>query len=132
MAVPGIPGMRLPPKDRLPPVSNPPPHELSPGDVHASYGGARFTGPAWVFVALLVAALVAGNVYFASRRPPEDPAGIARAVRDQMAAQSEQMRKLEEALTHRLDGVETKIDRLQDSQDRVRERVSAIENRPRQ
>jgi len=132
MAVPGIPGMRLPPREHRPPVSNPPPRELadSLGDgVHASYGKARFSGPAWAFVAVLVAALIGGNIYFASRRQPEDPTGIAHDVREQLARQTEEIRKLEEALTHRIDGIETKVDRLQDSQDRVRERVSTIENR---
>lgn len=123
---PGIPGLPLPHKHR-PAPSNPLPHEL--GTVDASYGRASFRGPAWVFVLLLVAVLIAGNVYFASRRPPEDPSGVVHDVREQMSTQTEAMRKLEQLLTHRLDGLETKVDRLQDSQDRVRERVTALENR---
>lgn len=121
--------MRLPPKQVRPPFSNQPPREAMPsGEVSAAYGKAHFTGPAWVFVALLIFGLVGTIVYLATRQT-EDPSGMARDVRNQLASETEAMRELREALTHRLDGLETKVDRLQDSQDRVRERVTTLENR---
>jgi hypothetical protein len=132
--VPGIPGMRLPPKEHRPPVSNPPPREIADsltGDVHASYGAARFKGPAWVFLALLVAALIGGNIYFASRRQPEDPTGIAHDVRAELYAQTEEVRKLGASLTDRIDKLDTRLGRIEDSEDRLRQRVKAVEENPR-
>lgn len=125
--VPGIPGMRLPPKETRPPFSNPPPREIVVSEVRASYGKASFTGPGWAFIALLIFGLLATIVYLASRRQPEDPTGIAHDVRGELSLQTEEMRKLRTSLTDRIDKLDTKVDRLQDSQDRVRERVTTVE-----
>jgi hypothetical protein len=76
-------------------------------------------------VALALIASVGGAITsWVSKPNAGDPAQIAKAIRDDMAAQKQEAAVQNAAILKRLDGVETKVDRLQDSQDRLRERFN--------
>jgi len=76
-------------------------------------------------VALALIACVGGAVTAWINKPAaEDPTPALKAVRDEMAALRAELTTQNAASVHRLDGLETKVDRLQDSQDRLRERFN--------
>lgn len=127
--VPGIPGLKLPPERRPEPVNPPPPESIPPlpsvevGTVTVARGRWALTMPSVVALALI--ASVGGFATAWLNKPaPGDPSAIAKAIRDEMAAQKQESATQSAAILKRLDGVETKVDRLQDSQDRLRERVN--------
>lgn len=112
--------MRLPPREQRPPFSNPPPQRESlTSEVTASYGQARFTGPGWVFLALLVLASLLTNIYLASKRPePVLPPGML--TKDQFDGS---MRERDERLNRRLDAMETDISYLRVTTRLVQDRL---------
>lgn len=71
-------GMPAPPRESRPQFSRPPPPELEEGErpsmvefqreVKARLGRAQFSGPAWVFVLVLIVGLLVANVYFSAKR----------------------------------------------------------------
>ena len=128
--VPGIPGLRLPP-ERRPEPTNPPPPESEPpafpvverGTVSVGHGKWAMTMPSVVALALI--ASVGGFATAWLNKPNAgDPAQIAKAIRDEMAKMKEDRAIVDAVIIKRLDGAETKLDRLQDSQDRLRERFN--------
>lgn len=86
-------------------------------------GKASVSIPSVVVIALLTS-MSGAAVAWLNKPPPGDPGPIIKDVRDQMAAQKRDSAIQSDAILKRLDGVETKVDRLQDSQDRLRERVN--------
>jgi len=124
MAPPDLPGIPTRHARRPEPV-NPPPSESIPpaGAVKLGRGKWAFSMPSVVALALI--ASVGGFATAWLNKPaPGDPSAIAKAIRDEMAAQKQESAVQTAAILKRLDGVETKVDRLQDSQDRLRERVN--------
>jgi len=124
--VPGVPGLRLP-EHRPAPVNPPPPESIRPGqpsgEIVLRKGKASVSIPSVVVIALLTS-MSGAAVAWLNKPPPGDPGPIIKDVRDQMAAQKRDSAIQSDAILKRLDGVETKVDRLQDSQDRLRERVN--------
>lgn len=104
-------------------LGKPPPESIPPGEVKLGRGKWTLSMPSVVALALI--ASVGGFATAWLNKPsPGDPSAIAKAIRDEMAAQKQESAGQTAAILKRLDGVETKVDRLQDSQDRLRERVN--------
>jgi len=127
--VPGIPGLKLP-EQRPAPVNPPPPESIRPPMPSVEVGTVTVARGRWALsmpsvVALALIASVGGFATAWLNKPsPGDPSAIAKAIRDEMAAQKQEAAVQNAAILKRLDGVETKVDRLQDSQDRLCERVN--------
>ena len=123
--LPGIPTRHAKAVEHRPPPANPPPPEsIRPaGEVVLKRGLASVSIPSAVVIALLTS-VTGFFVAWANKPTPGDPSTIAKTIRDEMAAQKQETATQNAAILKRLDGVETKVDRLQDSQDRLRERVN--------
>ena len=88
------------------------------------------TPTAALVVFACVACAAVGYFANAARHPvPEESISLIREVREQMAEQKQAQSDFREALTHRLDTLETQVSRLQDSQDRLRERFNESQAR---
>jgi len=124
-----------PPAERRPePVNPPPPESMRPtiadraseppaGQVVLGKGKWSLSMPSVVALALI--ASVGGFATAWLNKPNAgDPAEIAKAIRDEAAKAKEERAVVDAAILKRLDGAETKLDRLQDSQDRLRERFN--------
>jgi hypothetical protein len=72
--------------------------------VHAKYGKASFSGPAWVFLALLGVGLLGVNIYLFARRPEAPPQSAQCLTKDQF---EESMRIRDERTSRRFDTLET-------------------------
>lgn len=127
---PGIPGLQI---RRPRPVNPPPPESIPPPAQQVEVDHVVMSRGRWRLAMSPMAALVllacvacgaVGYLFSYARKPPEDPSGIVADVRNQMAAQKQSEQEFQQALIHRFEGLETQVSRLQDSQDRLRERVN--------
>lgn len=125
---PGIPGLAIRPR----PPNPPPPESLPPSgpairdaQVALAHGKWKLSMTPTAALVLLACVACAGMGYFAARRaPPEDTSGIVRDVRASLSAKAQDDANFQSVMLHRLEGLETQVSRLQDSQDRLRERVN--------
>jgi len=121
-----------PPERRPEPVNPPPPESSSPTMAplsvppeHVKLGRGKWQLSVPSAVAMALIACLGGGITAWINKPNDgDPAAIAKAIRDEMAALRSDIATQNAAIVHRLDGTETKVDRLQDSQDRLRERFN--------
>lgn len=120
-----------PPAERRPePVNPPPPESMRPpmpsvetGVVTVGKGKWSMSMPSAVALAMIACV---GGAFTAWINKPNagDPAEIAKAIRDEAAKSAAERAITDAAILKRLDTAETKLDRLQDSQDRLRERFN--------
>jgi hypothetical protein len=99
------------------------PSTAETGTVTVARGKWTLSVPSAVALALITCM---GGAFAAWINKPaaDDPTPALKAVRDEMAALRSELTTQSAANAHRLDGLETKVDRLQDSQDRLRERFN--------
>jgi len=120
-----------PPSERRPAPVNPPPSEsmrppmpsVEAGTVTLAKGKWAMSMPNTVALAL-IACLGGALTAWISKPNAGDPAEIAKTIRNEMLLLRQDITNAQAAITHRQDGTDTKVDRLQDSQDRLRERFN--------
>lgn len=119
---PGIPSTHA----RRPAPVNPAPPESLPPQVALAHGKWRLSMTPTAALVLLacVACAAVGYLASAARRPPDDASRLVQDVRATMATKAEDEANFKRAIIDRLQGIETQVSRLQDSQDRLRERVN--------
>jgi hypothetical protein len=93
------------------------------GEVKVGKGPFNFSMPSMVAIAIVTT--VGGFATSWLTKPsPGDPAQLATQIESKMAVLRQENATQSAALIGRLSGIETKVDRLQDSQDRMRERFN--------
>jgi hypothetical protein len=124
-----------PPVQHRPAVANPPPPEsirppprataVSAPDGHVTLGKGPWSLSMPSVVALAIIASVGGFATAWINKPNAgDPAEIVKAIRLDMVSLREELTKQNAAIAHRQDATETKVDRVQDATDRLRERFN--------
>jgi hypothetical protein len=105
------------------PLTQAQPEERVSGEVKLGKGPFSFSMPSMVAIAIVTT--VGGFATSWLTKPtPGDAVQLASQIESKMAVLKQENATLTATLIGRLNGIETKVDRLQDSQDRMRERFN--------